>query len=69
MLSQGDGDREVLCDKLRLSDAQLSYITDRAPGEGLIRFGSTVVPFENHFPRDSKMYAIMNTRLTERDAK
>lgn len=69
MLSQGDGDREVLCDKLRLSDAQLSYITDRAPGEGLIRFGSTVVPFENHFPRESKMYAIMNTRLTERDAK
>ena len=69
MLSQGDGDREVLCDKLRLSDAQLSYITDHAPGEGLIRFGSTVVPFENHFPRESKMYAIMNTRLTERDAK
>jgi len=69
MLSQGDGDREVLCDKLRLSDAQLSYITDRAPGEGLIRFGSTVVPFENHFPRESKMYAIMNTRLTERDSK
>ena len=69
MLSQGDGDREVLCDKLRLSEAQLSYITDRAPGEGLIRFGSTIVPFENHFPRESKMYAIMNTRLTERDAK
>ena len=45
------------------------YIIDRAPGEGLIKFGSTVVPFENHFPRDSKMYAIMNTRLTERDAK
>ncbi len=69
MLSQGDGDREMLCEKLRISDAQAVYITDRAPGEGLIKFGSTVVPFENHFPRDSKMYQVMNTRLTERDAK
>ena len=43
------------------------YITGAEPGCGLIRYGSVVVPFENHFPKDTKLYQLMTTRPGEGD--
>ena len=34
-------------------------------GEGLIFYGSTIVPFKDDFPKDTQLYRIMTTKLEE----
>ena len=41
------------------------YITNSNAGEGLIFYGSTIVPFKDDFPKDTQLYRIMTTRLEE----
>ena len=48
-----------------ISDEQMAYITNANAGCGLIRYGSDLVPFENHFARDTDLYALMNTKPGE----
>ena len=66
MLNQGSGDREILAKHLGISPYQLSYVTNSGPGEGLLFFGDTIVPFVDQFPRDTKLYRLMSTRPGER---
>lgn len=40
----------------------MNYITNAEAGCGLIRYGSTLVPFENHFPKNTALYKLMTTR-------
>lgn len=61
LLSQGAGDRDILAEKLEISDEQLKYIVDVAPGEGLIKCSSTIIPFSDKVPKDTLMYKLMNT--------
>jgi len=65
MLNQAAGDRQILAAQLSISDHQLSYVTQSAPGEGLIFHGNTIIPFVDRFPRDTTLYKIMTTRLRE----
>ena len=65
MLNQSAPDREKLANLLNISDAQLSYITNAEAGSGLIKCGSALVPFENHFPKDTKLYQLMTTKPGE----
>jgi len=65
MLSQAPGDREILADKLNISPKQLSYVTQSEPGEGLLFFGNVILPFVDKFPKDTALYKLMTTRLTE----
>ena len=65
MLSQAPGDREILADKLNISPKQLTYITQSEPGEGLIFYGNTILPFIDNFPKQTMMYKLMNTRISE----
>ena len=65
MLNQAASDRERLAEKLNISEEQLSYITNAEAGCGLIRYGSALVPFKNRFPRDTELYRLMTTRLSE----
>ena len=48
MLNQAATDREELAKLLNISDNQLSYITNVDSGRGLIKCGSTIVPFVDH---------------------
>ena len=66
MLSQAATDRVELARLLNISDNQLSYITDVDFGHGLLKCGSTLVPFEDSFPRDTRLYRLMSTRFSER---
>ncbi len=50
---------------LNISDTQLSYITKVDAGHGLIKVGSSLVPFANKFPRDTKLYKPMTTKPGE----
>ena len=65
MLNQAPPDREQLETLLNISREQMSYVTNSKPGCGLIRCGSTLVPFENHFPKNTKLYKLMTTKPGE----
>ncbi|UHR02954.1 conjugal transfer protein TraE [Peptoniphilus sp. GNH] len=65
MLNQGSGDREILAQTLKISRDQLSYITNRGPGEGLIYYGGIIIPFIDKFPKDTKLYKLMTTKPDE----
>ena len=61
LLSQAAGDREILAKQLGISSHQLSYITHANPGEGLLFFGGTIIPFMDRFPR-GMIYDMLTTR-------
>jgi type IV secretory pathway VirB4 component len=61
MLNQAASDREKLAKLLNISHEQMSYITNADAGSGLLRYGSSLVPFTNKFPK-GKLYGLMTTR-------
>ncbi len=62
MLNQASTDRIELAKLLRISDPQLSYITNVDVGHGLLKLGSALVPFSNQFPRNTQLYRLMTTK-------
>ncbi len=65
MLNQASTDRIELAKLLNISDLQLSYITNVDAGNGLIKVGSSLVPFTDQFPRNTKLYNLMTTKPGE----
>ena len=57
--------REKLAKLLNISAEQMSYVTNADAGCGLIKYGSSLVPFVNRFPRSTKLYQLMTTRPGE----
>lgn len=65
MLNQASTDRMELAKILNISDLQLSYITNVDAGNGLMKVGSSLVPFTDRFPRQTKLYSLMTTKPGE----
>ena len=65
MLNQAPTDRAELAKLLNISDTQLSYITNVGFGKGLLKCGSSIVPFVDNFPKDTKLYRLMSTKPGE----
>ena len=65
MLNQAASDRGQLAKLLNISNEQMSYITNADPGCGLIKYGGSLVPFVNRFPKDTKLYQLMTTKPGE----
>ena len=65
MLNQAASDRQKLADLLNISNEQLSYITNADAGCGLIKYGSSLVPFVNQFPKNTRLYKLMTTKPGE----
>ncbi len=65
MLNQASTDRMELARLLNISDLQLSYITNVDAGNGLIKVGSSLVPFADQFPRNTRLYRLMTTKPGE----
>ena len=65
MLNQATTDRIELAKLLNISNEQLSYITNVDAGHGLLKVGSNLVPFENKFPKDTKLYELMTSKFGE----
>ena len=65
MLNQAGGDRQILAKQLGISPHQLSYVTHSGPGEGLIFYGSVIIPFVDRYPKETESYRIMTTRVEE----
>ena len=68
MLNQAPGDRQILAKQLNISPHQLSYVTHSGEGEGLLFYGSVILPFIDRFPKDTELYRIMTTRLSDLSA-
>ena len=65
MLNQAPTDRMELAKLINISSEQMDFIRDVNPGCGLIKVGSALVPFENKFPRNTKLYRLMSTKVNE----
>ena len=65
MLNQASTDRIELAKLLNISDQQLSFITNVEAGCGLIKIGSSQIPFKNSYPKDTKLYKLMTTKPGE----
>ena len=65
MLNEAQGDRLILAKQLNISSHQLSYVTHSGEGEGLLFYGNVILPFVDRFPKDTELYRIMTTKLSE----
>lgn len=69
MLNQAAGDRQILAKQLNISPRQLSYVTNSGEGEGLLFYGSTIIPFRDKFDKSLKLYSLMTTKPDEVEAR
>ena len=65
MLNQAASDREKLSQLLNISPEQMSYVTGADAGCGLMRYGNSLVPFINRFPRNTELYKLITTKPGE----
>ncbi|MDR1467277.1 MAG: DUF87 domain-containing protein [Oscillospiraceae bacterium] len=61
LLAQAAGDRAILARQLGISEHQLSFISHSNQGEGLLFYGSTVIPFVDRFP-PGEIFNLLTTR-------
>ena len=69
VLNQAAGDRQILAKQLNISPYQLSYVTNSGEGEGLLFYGSTIIPFKDKFDKTLKLYSLMTTKPEEVEAR
>ena len=65
MLNQAEPDRAKLATLLNISTEQMGYITNADAGCGLVKYGSSLVPFVNRFPTNTRLYKLMTTKLSD----
>ena len=64
LLNQAPGDRQFIAKQLGISPHQLSYVTHSNPDEGLLIYGSVIIPFVDRFPK-GEIYDLLTTRPSE----
>ena len=67
MLNQASTDAEELARLLNISETQMSYITKGNHGEGLLKVGTSLIPFKNEFPDNNELYKLMSTKPGDDD--
>ena len=65
MLNQGASDRSILAQRLSIAPDELAHVTNSGEGEGLLFFGDKVIPFEDRFPKNTRLYQLMTTKPNE----
>ncbi len=61
ILAQDQLDLVQLKSLLSLSEEQVRYVQTARRGAGLLRFGNTIIPYTDDFPRDTRCYQMWNT--------
>ena len=71
MLNQGDhaDQRQFWAQRLSIAPDELAHVTNSGEGQGLLFFGDKVIPFEDRFPKNTKLYQLMTTKLRNRSRK
>ncbi len=62
MLNQAATDRLELAKLLGISETQLSFVTNADAGQGLLKCAGNIVPFEDKYPINTKLYKLMTTK-------
>ena len=65
MLRQSAPDKAELAALLDISDQQLNYVTNNREGEGLIFAGNAIIPFEDQFNKNTRLYRMITTKPEE----
>lgn len=66
LLSQNPNDADILAEYFQISSEQINYCKDVPSGHGLIIFGNNcILPFKDDFPRNTKMYSLLTSKLEE----
>lgn len=65
MLNQSGQDKVKLAKLLDISDNQTEFYTNVDAGHGLMKIGSSLVPYINKFPKDTELYKLMTTKPNE----
>ena len=65
MLNQSAIGRTELSAMYNISTTLQRHITDAPRGHGLLYTGSTIVPFDDKYPKDTKSYAAMTTTMED----
>lgn len=69
-LRMGTGDAEIIQEVFegKITEEHIKYISNASPGEGIIRFGNTVIPMNNTIEKTNPLYSIFNTNFYEKQA-
>lgn len=65
MLDQAPTDAAAFTALYNLSDEQVQHLQSGVVGHGLIKYGNAIVPFDDKFPTDTKLYKVMTTKIEE----
>lgn len=65
LLNQAETDIREIKALYSLSDNQLNYVRNANAGSGLIKYGGSILPFDDRFPRETELYQLMTTKLDE----
>lgn len=66
MLGQSPLNKQQLSEIMNISPQEQKYISSAKPGMGLIRIGESLIPMDDSFPKNTKLYKIMTTKPEER---
>lgn len=69
MLSMNAYGRAQMQKMYNLTDSEMEYITSSGSGHGLIYNGTDIIPFEDEFPTDTKLYNAMTTKVGEGETR
>ncbi|UAJ81704.1 type IV secretion system protein VirB4 (plasmid) [Leifsonia sp. ZF2019] len=65
LLGQNPTDADALVELLHFSSEQRRRFTNVLPGQGLLRSGGRVIPFDGRIPEDSLLYSLFSTKFGE----
>ncbi|MFV0362366.1 MAG: VirB4-like conjugal transfer ATPase, CD1110 family [Suipraeoptans sp.] len=66
-MNQAGVDRELLGSVVPMSIAQEGYVTNAEIGTGLMKFGSSLIPFDNVIPENNDLYRLFDTNFHDKD--
>jgi len=69
LLKQANTDSSKMAEVIGVSDAQLKFVTNSQSGMGLLKCGSTIIPFDNQISKDTGLYKLYNTNIHEKIAE
>lgn len=65
LLGQTPTDADALQELFGFSDKQREKFTHVSPGQGLLKMGDAIVPFDDRIPTDSILYSLFTTKFAE----
>lgn len=65
LLGQNATDADSLVELLHFSEEQRRFFTNVTPGNGLMKSGNAIIPFNGRIPVESKLYRLFSTRFGE----